>query len=771
MSSYQRVALYVFFDSIERDLIEAIRQVADKIPDSILVPVEREKAKQRLDRREAVQTDDDDLSLLAGLDLGDKFQIISRLRSHLDQAASDYYTSIRENVEKAIPTRNAIMHGRPLTTTEFALGFSLANDFVKRPIYWPVLAATFQSYNQNPESFLQKAIPLLDEEDASGEVLNNLPVPDYDDTGFLPRPELEKELRKKILGRHPVITVLGEGGNGKTALTLQTLYGLVASNDHPFDAIIWTSAKSTRLGLKEIERIEGAIQDSLGVFEDVANQFEPGDASPLERVRRLLGENRILLVIDNLETILDDDLRDFAADVPGESKLVFTSRVPLGSDLSVHVGDFSETEARNYLRRLAEAYNVDRLKNKPNDVLDIFARRLGRKPLLLKWFALGVSSGLEPDRITTQPDLALRFCMENVIDRLSNVAKTVASAMAVLPTGVSAPLLQEVTGLNASDIETGVAELLRFAIIGRDEKVLGERSYQLGVSTKAYIARVLDIDEEFSNGVLKRFRGTGSAYQLERGGQSKDRFDPRHYVIRNRSEALVVKRLRQVFLYLNRGEFEVADGLIVDIRMLSPEYFEVYRVEAFVAIKSGDVPRALTCYEMALELAPEQPQLHLYHANFLSRSMDDYEGASKAIGIAMRLAPGTPTLVMEAMRIAFYSYQFERARELLGELSKMPLKGRDELIRADLTTQLYYREADYLNRIQDYQRAEEILLRLSMWLSRADRRLFDLKHLEHLRKAVPLLFELYRTPAFGNKGLLEIIRSQIQTIERGALRS
>lgn len=76
-------------------------------------------------------------------------------------------------------------------------------------------------------------------------MLNNLPRVEYDDTGFVPRPKLEADLKKKILGRHPVVTVLGEGGNGKSALTLQTAYRLLNSDDHNFDAIIWVTAKAS----------------------------------------------------------------------------------------------------------------------------------------------------------------------------------------------------------------------------------------------------------------------------------------------------------------------------------------------------------------------------------------------------------------------------------------------------------------------------------------------------------------------------------------------
>jgi LuxR family transcriptional regulator, glucitol operon activator len=287
---------------------------------------------------------------------------------------------------------------------------------VKSKKRWPILHDSYTKYNNAPEEIAKQAISIF-LEDEKGEIFNNLPIPDYDDTGFIPRPKIEKELKQKVLGRHPVVTVLGDGGNGKTAVVLQTLYGLLESNDHNFDAIVWVSAKSSRLGRAEIERIEDAILNSLEVFEEVVAVFEKNEGEPIERVRQLLADNKVLLVIDNLETILDQSVRDFAADVPGESKLLFTSRVPLGADLTVQVENFEEREALVYLRALISAYNITALRRLTDEKLKHYASRLSFKPLLLKWFALGVTAGLDPARIISNPEIALRFCLENVIEK------------------------------------------------------------------------------------------------------------------------------------------------------------------------------------------------------------------------------------------------------------------------------------------------------------------------------------------------------------------
>ena len=256
---------------------------------------------------------------------------------------------------------------------------------------------------------------------------------------------------------------------------LQTAYRLVFSQDHNFDAIIWVSAKGNELTPTEIRRISDSITTSIEVFERLA-EFEPGIDSPIVRVRRLLAENKILLIIDNLETVLDPRIRAFAEDIPGESKLVFTSRVLLGGDLSVRVDAFTEAESERFVRRLIDAYNIDTLRKSPTSALQKFLKILNYKPLLIKWFALGVVTGLSPENITRNPEIALRFCLENVIDTLSEEAKKVAMAFALIPGSHSALIVQTLTDIPSRDVEAGLATLLRYGLIDDDSQDAQERT-------------------------------------------------------------------------------------------------------------------------------------------------------------------------------------------------------------------------------------------------------------------------------------------------------
>jgi LuxR family transcriptional regulator, glucitol operon activator len=735
MASLQRTALFVFFDAIERDLIDHIRQSTNHSADLILTVEERNKAVSRLQKRGMVDNSSD-LELLHGLDLGDKYAVLLRKKTSLPQGISEYFTKNERTFSRTIPIRNSVMHGRPLTTEEFSIGFAAAREFVQSPLIWQNLSQTYRKYAQDPNQFLNTSISFWDEP-PTGEALNNLPQPDYDDTGFQPRKALEAELKKKILGRHPVVTVLGDGGDGKTALTLQTLYSMLYSNDHDFDAIIWVSAKTNRLTLHEISRIEGAISDSIGLFDQVADQFEPGEGSPIERVRRLLSQNKILLAIDNLETVLDKSLVEFASDVPGQSKILFTSRVPLGSDLSIRVPPFSENESLPYLRRLIEAYDIANLRQMSEVNLRRHLNRLMHKPLLVKWFAIGVASGLNPDRITTDPKLALQFCMENVFDKLDSHAKAVLSVLVSVPAPLSGAILGHIASLEASSIEDGLAQLVRFGLIERSDTVEFENLWRLRPFARSYLSRVVKLANPDSERINQRFRQVSSAFQEERGLGQQNRYDPKYYTVRSPSEAISAGKLRHATNLALRGKFEKAYEVLDTVRVLSPEYFEAYRVQAFIQYRQGDFTGAQNSYDAAFDLGSEQPQLHFFYGGFLMRALDDFEGAAEQFDRAIAIDASAIEVLREAARVHLYLHQFDKSQHNIDRARSIGVrKYRHELIFNDLQAQVHIRRAEHQLNSGDVRGSIETSSIFHEFLRKLQVELVDDTFVWHLRKSI-----------------------------------
>jgi LuxR family glucitol operon transcriptional activator len=670
MASLQKIALYVFFDSIEQDLVNTIRKLMAADGKLLLTEAERNKARISLSSRALDREFDDDVDLVQGLDLGEKFDILMRHKDWMSDALKSHYTKVKKLFDQCITVRNTVMHGRPLTIDDYAKAFALTSELLKSPSYWPVLRSNHLTYTEKPQSLVEQAIQYL-KDFGSVEAYNNLPVPDYEDTGFFPRQKLEAELRKKILGRHPVITVLGDGGDGKTAVTLQTLYGLLSANDHGFDAIIWVSAKSSKLTGAEIARIETEITSSIAAFGEIVHLFEGEVADPLARLTRLMSENKILLVIDNLETIIDDNIRKFAEDIPGQSKLILTSRIPLGHDLSVNVQPFNEREAINFLRVLIKTYEIEYLRSEPDERLKFYSGRLHNKPLLLKWFALGVSSGLSPSSIVSNPEVALRFCLENVFEALSIRTKRHLSAMALLPQPASMSVLEFITDDDIFLLEASLAEAMRFAIVEQKVEIGSEITFQIRPFAKAYLVRVMKSAPKDADKIMRRFRQIEGIFQSERGARQHDRYNPIHYIVRSKSEALAVKKLKLAVSMCSTQKFEEAFSIIQSLKVAIPDYFEVARVEAHLSSLSGDNARAQAAYLMAIELDESQPQLNVLYGAFLLKHFNDFEGALQQFLLAIKHDPKSVRAHIEASRTLLYLYDFEKAQNHIDRASDL----------------------------------------------------------------------------------------------------
>lgn len=696
MATIQRLTLYGFFDSLENDLVGLIRSYSGESGGAALLsPDQRTKSQKVLKKRgrDEVYNMQDDLDLLYGLDIGEKFSILLKCKGQMDEAASSYFRGLNNSVNKAIPIRNDVMHGRPLTAEDHSFTYALVNELLISANRWKNLAKFHRDITSNPTSVIARNYEIFDAE-VIEETLHNLPVADYDDTGFVRRLGLEKELKRKILGRHPVVTVLGDGGNGKSALALQTAYNLAHSRDHEFDAIAWVTAKSSVLTNSEIGRIEGAITTSLEIFDAIAEDFSEDGDNPQERIVKLLTDNNVLLFIDNLETVLDDRLKEFAENLPGKSKLVFTSRVPLGSDLSVTVTPFSDEEAVILFRRLVEAYSIETFKKASDKKIQGITHKLGNKPLLIKWFIRGVESGLTTQSILSKKDIAVQFCLENVFDKLAEDSIQVARVYAVIPGRLSPNVVQKLSGLTALKVEAALAELSRFAIISNIGSKVHENTYEMSDFARRFLNFTKDADAD--KVIRKEHQRLVGAMQNARAQSRYNKYLMGTYTVRSNHEAISKGELQKAFRCLKTGDENTALKIISEQKILNGQYFEVHRTSAAINAEIDQMAKAKEDYEEAIELANDQPQLHFWFAGFLMRNMGDNDGAAEHYKQALELDDTSFRLFNDAIRNQFYIPDFEQAEELLARAEQMEITERlDKSLLLDLKCQLVLRKADH----------------------------------------------------------------------------
>lgn len=696
MATIQRLTLYGFFDSLESDLVGLIRQYSgENIGNNLLSSEQRIKAQKVLVSRgrDEVYNMNDDLDLLFGLDIGQKYSVLLKSKAHMDAATIAYFKDLNTSFNKAISIRNDVMHGRPLTAENHSFTYSLVNELLASANRWKSLAKFHRNVTSNPSSVIDRNYEIFDAKSVE-ETLHNLPIADYEDTGFVRRLGLEKELKRKILGRHPVVTVLGDGGNGKSALALQTAYNLASSRDHEFDAIAWVTAKSSVLTVGEIGRIKGALTSSLEIFDTVADDFAEKGNDPLERIVRLLTDNTVLLFIDNLETVLDDRLKEFAENLPGNSKLVFTSRVPLGSDLSVKVTPFSDNEAVTLFRRLVQAYSIDQFKSASDQEIQKITRKLGSKPLVIKWFIHGIESGLTTQSILSKRDIAVQFCLENVFDKLTFDGVQVARVYAVIPGRLSPNVVQTLSGLSALEVEAAIAELSRYAIISNIGTKAYENTYEMSEFARRFLNLTKDIEADKKLRV--EYQKLAGAMQHARAQSRYNKYKLGSYTVRSNQEAISKGELQKAFRLIVRGDEKSALKIIEDQKILNGQYFEVYRTAAAIYAELDQITKAKENYEEAIELAPDQPQLRFWFAGFLMRFMSDNEEAAAQYKASLELENTHFAVFNDAIRNQFYIPDFEQAAILLAQAAQIELTERlSRSLLLDLKCQLVLRKADH----------------------------------------------------------------------------
>ncbi|WP_406852817.1 hypothetical protein WEU32_03045 [Brevundimonas sp. BH3] len=308
--------------------------------------------------------------------------------------------------------------------------------------------------------------------------------------------------------------------------------------------------------------------------------------------------------------------------------------------------------------------------------------------------------------------------------------------------------------------------MTRFAIIEVDPRSKFENAYTIRQLVKAYITRVIGIKDSDVSEYVSAYRKLEGLLQNERANNVK-RYNRKNFIVRSRSEALAATKLRQAYSFARDGKFDDADRLISSCKVLVPDYFELYRAEAFVAFEGGDVSRASDAFEAALDLDSSQPQLHFWYAGFISRALAMYEKAGDHYAIALNMDPDSPEVIRESIRNNFFQYKFEEAYKLIEKLNNLNLRDmRDRRVNADIEAQLFVRWSEFHVRNDDFESALEKICSLLSCLCGVDVALVDQTYIDHLAKISPTLNIIRRSGRVSRLDLVDEIEAKISEISK-----
>lgn len=312
-------------------------------------------------------------------------------------------------------------------------------------------------------------------------------LPQRSHTAFIGRQAEREQLRRLLLphprSRHFVVTVDGIGGVGKSTLALELAHSYREQYaelpaDERFEALIWVSAKRTLLTAGGIQQRRQSFTTLDDLFRELALVLEQPaimQAAAEERrgmVEHALAARRTLLIVDNLETVDDEELLSFLRELPDPTKAIVTTRHRIDIAYAIRLTGMPRDDALRLMEVEVAAKGVA-LDPAGMDELE---RRTGGVPLAIQWSIGLMSLGHSPEAVLRrlsqgQNDIA-RFCFEESTARLrGRDPHRLLLALALFERSVSRTMLGEVAGLADDPIgrDEGLAELLRLSLVNQKQ--------------------------------------------------------------------------------------------------------------------------------------------------------------------------------------------------------------------------------------------------------------------------------------------------------------
>jgi len=670
-------AIISAIESDFRSLFIALGDPVDLLPlDVRESAARRRKLDVRLEGDSAVVSDVD---LLPYIDFADVAKITESKIASRHETQRTWLVDAARRLVALAPARNRVCHSRPLEMEDLPGLVDFSDHLLSQGCPFPFLSLSQvrERLGEEPGFVFTLQIPSYWTERAK--IHHNLPIPEFDETGFVGRQADRMQVLKLLKSHYPVVTIVGEGGIGKTALALRCLYDVLDAPDG-FDAIIWVSLKSTTLTAAGVRQLNGAITSTLGLLSEVAKQLGATVSSRsedeyIDEIIEYLGLYKILIAIDNLETISVGPLRDLLLRVPSTSKVLLTSRVGLGEfEARYALQGLEDKAAVVLMRSLARVLAVAALQKMDDGNLKGYSKKLFHNPLLIKWFVAGVARGADANSLVasggTEFSAAIAFCFQNLYERLGNPERAVVACLASARRPLtSAEMHFLMPELSALDLEVALIALHNSSIVVRTKNGTDGFEYSLSDSTTGFVGRHAPPNQDFFMKIQAKLQDLRIVLVQESVRESRYELDP--FFVRSgegRDERICATYLRRSLDGLRRGDFDYARREVVEARRLAPQSGEAARIAGLVEERSGDFYQAYRYYDEAVDLDASSRISRYCFGMFLMNDMGEVDGAMLQFEAALKLDEKNPTL-LTAMAMALTRIgQFSKAAAIHEEL-------------------------------------------------------------------------------------------------------
>jgi len=508
---------------------------------------------------------------------------------------------------------------------------------------------------------------------------HNLPPQPY--KKFFGRQDsIDKILETLIKGGTFIASIDGVGGIGKTALAYYFCKEILLPSNQ-FDYLIWLTAKETVLDpfsrdlmIKEVRSSFRGMEELIDTILSVI-KFEEFIDKPLEEKKKfvedqVLKSEKIFLVLDNLESIEDDqffdyitrDFNKFAAENRFLKVLTTSRKRKKIVDFPIEIGGLAVDDALKMLKYLASEYNIKDILNATDHDNIKLIEKVGCIPLGIEFIigqmSLGKSRGQIYNELQGYPTLEnvksesekrkrlsdiILFSFKNMYETLTDEQQYVFKVITSLVRNksksdppISFELLMTITGYKKQELESYLENLIDNNLI----VITKENEYCISQMAINFVKQYYDDFGKIEDEVIeKKNKIVKSGYKVP------DKVD------------LFLNSIREL---IDNNKFEEAETKLLDALDVMPDsriYFELAKVQKILNkyIKAEDN------FRIATELNPKDVRVWFEWIN-----MEDNRGRHNiALQLTERAIEKTNndvSLVIQRINILKFQRKFDQLR-------------------------------------------------------------------------------------------------------------